>query len=501
MNDFPAPPRPVPAVTAGGTETGSEVIDCRVTRASCATSDGAAGDTAGIPPLREPVRGADGVWEVVVPARPRPLTDLVDPVDEPRILDDGWLTAGALLARRLGALVAVHPVRAKRHLVQIAVPADTTRRSLGRLVTGLCIGGHTVDAAGGADRTARQSGLKAVHLDVSATQFSHAEVAQAVRTGSALGAATACARDVGAVPASAASPAWWRRTAKTTLADLPGTRSKLHGAGWLQRKGFSGLLSAVTGEPVDREAPVGDGEAALLELVWDPDAAEGELTDARPDTVLVGGAPVLAAVRALAGLGASRKIVGLVPVTGSSTVPVGSRPGHPDEIVRHINGLTTRMNVTGDAARRAELAQRMPLADTVAYAVHRHRPTRVVTVGPLSAATRVALGDRTGGIVTDDRKLARRIALYGAKVGERWWPMPVPGWLAGTLTAPDADLLIDPTGPDAVTGALYLRRFAGETAFVHLDTTGPAFSRRVSGEGDEGFTGFGARTLVQWLRN
>jgi leucyl aminopeptidase len=52
-----------------------------------------------------------------------------------------------------------------------------------------------------------------------------------------------------------------------------------------------------------------------------------------------------------------------------------------------------------------------------------------------------------------------------------------------------------------VTGALYLRRFAAGTGFIHLDTTGPALSCRTAGECDEGITGFGARTLVEWLRN
>lgn len=495
-------PQPVPTVTVGGTRTGSEVIDCRIVRPGDAGRTApapVAGPVAG-PVLSGPVRGADGVWEITVPDHPTPLTDLVDPAEEPRILDDGWLAAGALLARRLSELVAVHPVRAKRHLVQVAVPADAARRSLRGLVTGLCIGGHVPDVAG-ARRTGRHPVLQAVHIDISATTLGEGEVRKAVRTGTVLGAATACARDLGAVPASAATPAWWRRTAKAVLGDLPGTRAKLHGAGWLQRKGFTGLLSAAAGEAADRETSLGEGEAALLELVWDPDAAGGELTDARPDTVLVGGATVPAAVRALAELGASRKVVGLVPVTGPSTAAVEVRPGRPDEFVRHINGLVTRVNVRGNPARRAEVTQRLPLADTVAWAVHRYRPTQVITVGPLSAATRVALGDRTGAVVTGDRDLARRLALRGAKVGERWWPLPAPDHLDAAVTAPDADLLLVPPGPEVVTGALYLRRFAAGTGFIHLDTTGPALSCRTAGECDEGITGFGARTLVEWLRN
>ncbi|MDN6439810.1 MAG: aminopeptidase, partial [Corynebacterium nuruki] len=310
-SDFPTLPQPVPTVTAGGTRTGSEVIDCRIVRSGGSGLPAPAAAPAVAATLSTPVRGADGVWEITVPDHATPLTDLVDPAVDPRILDDGWLTAGALLARRLSELVAVHPVRAKRHLVQVAVPADTTRRSLRALVTGLCFGGHVLDVAG-ARRTGRHPVLQAVHVDISATTLGEGEVRKAVRTGTVLGAATACARDIGAVPASAATPAWWRRTAKAVLGDLPGTRAKLHGAGWLQRKGFTGLLSAAAGEAADRETALGEGEAALLELVWDPDAAGGELTGTRPDTVLVGGATVPAAIRALAELGASRKVVGLV---------------------------------------------------------------------------------------------------------------------------------------------------------------------------------------------
>jgi leucyl aminopeptidase len=154
-------PQPVPTVTVGGTRTGSEVIDCRIVRPGDA-GRAAPAPVAG-PALSGPVRGADGVWEITVPDHPTPLTDLVDPAEEPRILDDGWLAAGALLARRLSELVAVHPVRAKRHLVQVAVPADAARRSLRGLVTGLCIGGHVPDVAG-ARRTGRHPVLQAVHI-------------------------------------------------------------------------------------------------------------------------------------------------------------------------------------------------------------------------------------------------------------------------------------------------------------------------------------------------
>ncbi|HIW90092.1 MAG TPA: aminopeptidase [Candidatus Corynebacterium avicola] len=492
MKRIPSLPRRVPEVTVGDPVDGGDVIDCRVV----------VGEVPGTG--ARVVLADDGVWEVTVPEQPVALTDLTDLDLEPRLGDDGWRAAGAVLMRRLGTLVAGHPVRAKRHTVQIALPVSTTTMNLRNLAQGLMLGSRRItvrkkDAA----PEVRQVHLNLDGLDPQVTR----RAADNVAKGRAQGSATALARDITGLPGSETPLHWWRRQMKALLGDVPGTRVKTHGVSWLQRKGFGGLLATANGGAGGAAGdPDVDGTPGLIELFWDPAAAEGDLTDDQPDVLLVGGAEVAAAVRALAELKGPRKVVGVIPVFGRSAttgVPVVAGAAEPGcsgySVVEHVNGLTTQVPYAATPPQQTQAARRLALADAVAYGVKRHQPRRVVVVGPVSAASKSALGERTGAVFGPEQAV-RRVTLRGARVGERWWPMPTPGWLESAVNGKVTDLTVRPDGPDAVTAAMFLRRFAGEVPCTVLDISGPVRSESVSGDIDRGSTGFAARTLVEWFR-
>lgn len=495
MKRIPNLPRPTPEITVGTTVTGSDVVDCRVLVDEKSTADLAA-DLA-----------ADGVWEVRVPAEPTALTDLAELADEPRLGDDGWRAAGAVLSRRLSTLIDAHPVRAKRHTVQIRVPRTATVQNLRNLAMGIVLGGRSMVVT----RKDAAAEVRSVHLDVSDVSGSDGNgsdggdvamvkrVEDAVHRGRVLGAATMMARDIDAVPSPTATSVWWRRKAKAVLGDVPGTRVKTHGRGWLQRKGFGGLLAtASAGTSVND--PDGEDEVGLVEMFWDPAAAEGDLTDERPDVLLVGGATVPAVIRALAELKGPKKVVGLVPVHGYS--PPASVPGRAKAVIEHVNGTTTQIPGFSGAAERAEVCRRLAAADAVAYGVQCYRPRRVVVVGALTTASKSALGELTGAVSGDprDAQAVRRVTLRGARVGERWWPLPSPTHLEKKVSTREADVTVASDGPEALVAPLFLRRFAAGVPCTVLDTTGPSWSESVRGEVDRGSSGFAARTLVEWFR-
>ncbi|WP_417287010.1 aminopeptidase [Corynebacterium variabile] len=456
----------IPTLASGAPATGSEVIDCRIIVRDT--------PSAAVRPA------ADGVWEVHVPEHPVPLTDLAELPEEPRLGDDGWRDAGSRLVRRLTDLVAVHPVKAKRHLVQVHVPASTTRRNLRNLAQGLVGAGHT-PLAGAPEADLAGPAVRDIRIDLSAVSGDTASAAdRELRLGAELGAAAALADALGAVPDGSMTLDWWRQQTRALFHGRPGVRVKVRTGDWLERKGLGGVRAA-SADPART--------AGLVEITWDPAAADGELTDDRPDAVLVGGAVVPAVLSALSRLHSPQKVIGLVPVTG---LPADLRPpltGRPEEVVTHVGGRTTTLHVTGDETRRAETVARLATADALAYGVQRHRPRRIISAGPTSTGAKTALGTRTGALFTEDPVLARRLTLRGAKVGERWWPMPLP-----------TDVAPQPDGPDLLNSALYLRGFTGDVTHIHLDTAGPAAATTPAGDTVSGVTGFPARTLVEWLR-
>jgi leucyl aminopeptidase len=68
------------------------------------------------------------------------------------------------------------------------------------------------------------------------------------------------------------------------------------------------------------------------------------------------------------------------------------------------------------------------------------------------------------------------------------------------LKSPLADM--KNTGPrpgGSITAALFLKQFIKETAWAHLDIAGPVWADKEHGYNNVGATGYGVRTLVQWV--
>ena len=59
------------------------------------------------------------------------------------------------------------------------------------------------------------------------------------------------------------------------------------------------------------------------------------------------------------------------------------------------------------------------------------------------------------------------------------------------------------TGPRAggsITASLFLKQFVKDTpAWAHLDVAGPVWTDKENGYHPSGATGFGVRTLVNWV--
>jgi len=55
---------------------------------------------------------------------------------------------------------------------------------------------------------------------------------------------------------------------------------------------------------------------------------------------------------------------------------------------------------------------------------------------------------------------------------------------------------VGPRGGGALTAGLFLREFAGEVPWVHIDIAGPAFTEKDLPLGPKGGTGVGVTTLL-----
>ncbi len=177
----------------------------------------------------------------------------------------------------------------------------------------------------------------------------------------------------------------------------------------------------------------------------------------------------------------------------AENLPSGSsyRPG---DVLRHYGGKTVHVLNT-DAEGRLVLADAMVRAAEEA-------PDFLVETSTLTGAQVVALGNRTMGVMGDDR-LRDRIAEIAREVGEGGWAMPLPPELREGLDSPLADLAN--VNWDRVAGMLvagtYLAEFVPDgLPWAHLDIAGPAHNHgKAWGYTGVGGTGVPVRTLLAWL--
>jgi leucyl aminopeptidase len=181
---------------------------------------------------------------------------------------------------------------------------------------------------------------------------------------------------------------------------------------------------------------------------------------------MAGGAAVVCAMAAIAQLGVKLRCVGVVPL--AENMP-GGRAMKPGDVLRGASGKTVEILNTDAEGRLA-------LGDAVWYA-RRLGATHLVDVATLTGACVVALGKTTTGLFGTPESWVGHVRHAGDRAGERLWPMPVYEDYLELLKSDIADLSNTGGRPGgAITGALFVKAFAGELPWAHLDIAGTAWA-------------------------
>ena len=213
-------------------------------------------------------------------------------------------------------------------------------------------------------------------------------------------------------------------------------------------------------------------------------SAEGMLT---MKSDMSGGACVIGAMKAIGAIRPKVNVWGIVPAT--ENMP-GRRAQRPGDVVRAMNGKTIEIGNT-------DAEGRLVLADAVCYAVE-NGLTRIVDVATLTGAIGVALGNRATGVFGNDQAWVDQIVGAGDSVGERMWQLPTFSSYSAEYSSDIADIRnTGGRGAGAITGALIIGEFAGESKWAHLDIAATTRATTTSGINPKGSTGVPVRTLVE----
>jgi leucyl aminopeptidase len=257
-------------------------------------------------------------------------------------------------------------------------------------------------------------------------------------------------------------------------------------AGSEQPPKFIHLTYAPSGRRRKKVAVIGKGitfDSGGLDLK----SAEGML---RMKDDMSGAAAVLGIMRALPALKPAVEVHGLIAAT--ENMPSGSaiRPG---DILRAMNGTTIEIGNT-------DAEGRLTLADAICYAGQKIEADEIVDMATLTGACVVALGPLCSGLFANDQALADRLLAAAEAAGERVWQLPLIDEYREHLKSDVADLNnVGPRGGGAITAGLFLKEFAGDRSWAHLDIAGPAFVEKDTPLAPKGGTGCAVRTLLTYL--
>ena len=215
----------------------------------------------------------------------------------------------------------------------------------------------------------------------------------------------------------------------------------------------------------------------------------GSMADMKSD--MSGAAAVAATLITAARLNLKVNIIGAIPIV--ENMPSG-RAIRPGDIVRSFAGKTIEIGNT-------DAEGRLILIDAMAYVIKRYKPLMLVDLATLTGACVVALGNKIAGVFSNDDGLAASITVSGEITHERCWRMPLPDDYKELLKSDFADINNMPSSRygGAVTAALFLSEFVGDTRWAHIDIAGPAYLKKKSDYCGPGATGFGVRLLVDFL--
>jgi leucyl aminopeptidase len=205
---------------------------------------------------------------------------------------------------------------------------------------------------------------------------------------------------------------------------------------------------------------------------------------------MAGGAAMLGALRAIALLKPKVRVIGIV--CAAENMPDG-KAQKPGDVQTAMSGKTIEI-INTDAEGR------LVLADGLAYA-RQLGATHLIDAATLTGACVVALGMVNAGAFSNNDEAYAKFQGALATSGEKFWRLPLGDEYADMIKSDIGD--IKNTGGragGAITAAEFLKVFAEDTPWIHLDIAGMAWIEDSRPYIAKGPSGIAVRSILEWAR-
>ena len=202
-----------------------------------------------------------------------------------------------------------------------------------------------------------------------------------------------------------------------------------------------------------------------------------------------GGATMLGAMRAIAALKPAVPVIAVIPAT--ENMP-GGRAQKPGDVQVAMSGKTIEI-INTDAEGR------LILADGICYA-RKLGCTHLIDAATLTGAIQVALANVHVGAFGTPREYLDQFLESAKAAGEKMWPMPMDDEYQEMIKSNIADIRNTGTGKGggAITAAWFIKEFAEDTPWIHLDIAATCWVDEGRPWLAKGPTGVAIRSIVDF---
>jgi leucyl aminopeptidase len=205
---------------------------------------------------------------------------------------------------------------------------------------------------------------------------------------------------------------------------------------------------------------------------------------------MAGGAAMIGAMRAIALLKPKVKVIGIVCATENMPSGKAQKPG---DVQIAMSGKSIEI-INTDAEGRLVLADGLHYAKTLGC-------THLIDAATLTGACVVALGGVNAGVFSNHEDIYQHFTRALTRSGEKFWRLPLDQEYLDMIRSSIADIMN--TGGrwgGASTAAVFLKEFAEDTPWIHLDIAGTAWIDENKPWIAKGPSGIAVRSLVEFVK-
>jgi leucyl aminopeptidase len=207
---------------------------------------------------------------------------------------------------------------------------------------------------------------------------------------------------------------------------------------------------------------------------------------------MAGAAAMIGAMRAIAELKPSVKVISVV--CSAENMPDG-KAFKPGDVVTAMSGKTIEI-INTDAEGRLVLADGLHYAKQLGC-------THLINAATLTGACVVALGTLNAGVFSNDDATYEKFNKGLDVSGEHYWRLPCTDEYRDLIKSQIADIM-NSAGfrwGGAITAAMFLKEFVGDTPWIHLDIAGVAWVEDTKPWIAKGPSGIAVRSIVEWVKS